>query len=150
MVLWILIAGIAAADLLIKNRIHQNMKINEKRPYRWKKVCLWHIKNKGVAYNRLEDCQPAILFTSSIAITYFLYEMAKEWKNKGFSIYGVSMALLIGGAIGNFLERIKKGYVTDYIYIKAKGAPIFNMADVFILLGMVIFTLSSVFKKEKL
>ena len=141
---------IAAVDLWVKEKVASQMGLGEKRHSPMKQVLLWHIKNKGVAYNHLEGRKKCILIATGGMIGYIIYILAKEPSVHENTIARLSLSALLGGAIGNFLERIKFGYVTDYIYIKAKGMPIFNIADVFIFAGSVIFCLSSVFRKEKL
>lgn len=150
MIIFGIIAGIAAADLWIKWLVCKVMQVGEKRQTKWNRLFFWHIKNKGVAYNHLEGRRKGILLITGGAMIYFLRQMRKQWKTHGMHTPVLAMAFLVGGALGNFLERIKKGYVTDYIYIQVKGLPIFNLADVFILLGTAILSLSSVFHKENL
>lgn len=150
-----LIFAIAALDLLVKALVEQKMPLGKKRQCYFKKNCfykkiyIWHIKNKGVAYNRLEGKQKEILIFTGGCMTFFAWLLKKEWQSYGYTLSEFALAFILGGALGNFLERINKGYVTDYIYIEAKKAPVFNIADVFIVLGTVVFCLSSLFHKEK-
>ncbi len=47
----------------------------------------------------------------------------------------LSLALIIGGAIGNFIDRVRLDYVIDYLNFTLINFPIFNAADVFIVVG---------------
>ena len=51
--------------------------------------------------------------------------------------------MAFAGAFANFIDRIKNGSVTDFIFIKFKNAPVFNVADVFIVLGCISFFIKS-------
>ncbi|MFZ7133653.1 MAG: signal peptidase II [Eubacteriales bacterium] len=48
------------------------------------------------------------------------------------------LSFILGGALGNYIDRIKNGGVTDFLYIKSKHFPIFNIADLFILFPSII------------
>lgn len=150
MILLVFILGIAATDLCVKAFVSKKLAVGEKHECKCKRLSIWHIKNKGIAYNHLEGQRKEILLFTGADIAFFTGILNKECRTKGNTAIGFSIAMLLGGALGNFLERIKKGYVTDYIHIKGKKAPIFNIADVFIAGGAVLFCLSSLFQKEKL
>lgn len=124
------------------------MKIGEKREIVKKRVYLWHIKNKGLPYNKFEGHISWIVGVSCVMLAVLLKQMISIFhteKGKNILFFG---GIFFGGALGNLVERIRKKYVTDFIYIKGKGLPIFNFADVFICIGGIIFFLSSIFKKE--
>ncbi len=145
----IVILLIIAADIGSKAVVNRIMKVGEKREIVKNRFYLWHIKNKGVAYNRFEKHPMMILGISAAALTAFafrLYQTEKAGQKTGASFF---LSLLLGGALGNFFERIKNKNVTDFLYIKIKKAPIFNIADTFVVFGGIFFILSSIFSKEK-
>ena len=78
------------------------------------------------------------------AIIYFIKLLYK----KGSRSLKLGFSFMLGGALGNLYERIFKNGVTDFIYIKFKKAPIFNVADIFILIGNFIILTVSFFKKR--
>ena len=63
----------------------------------------------------------------------FLQALAGKKERK----YAMPLALILGGGFGNFAERVRKGKVTDFIFIPVEGknAPIFNLADVAVWIG---------------
>lgn len=53
----------------------------------------------------------------------------------------VSLAFLTGGALGNFIDRVRQNYVIDFISFNINRCPVFNMADLFIFTGCILFAL---------
>ena len=83
----------------------------------------------------------------SLAIIIFLLNFLK---NENSLISKISISLIIGGALGNIYDRFIYGAVVDFISLHAKGFSwyIFNIADIFIVLGVILFILSQIFKSS--
>ena len=143
-------------DIFTKHMICKNVKKGQKIEIVKKRFYLWHIKNKGAAYNSFEGHMKEIKCISVIGIVYCIFQLIKGNKNIGY-------AFLLGGALGNFIERVKYGAVTDFLYIHyhhssdnsfikklQKNQPIFNIADIFVLLGAITIVLKTILQKENL
>lgn len=106
------------------------------------------IKNNGMAYNTLERNPKAVLYLTGGLIGWcfaaFCMMLTKQEEKKHLLL---PFSLMIGGALGNFWDRIRRGGVTDFLYIKWKKAPIFNLADVAIVSGGVWGLLASLWKR---
>ena len=146
--------GIIFLDIWTKYMICQKVKEGRKIEIVKKRLFLWHIKNKGAAYNSFEGHIKEIKVVSILGIAYCMFQMITGKNKTGYTF-------VLGGAIGNFIERIKYGAVTDFLFwdfpCKTKNTllkklqnhkPIFNVADIFILLGALIITLQTIFQKE--
>lgn len=100
--------------------------------------------NKGAAFSFLASASgwQRYFFTgvSIIAIVFILYFMRK---NAGQKLFSWAFALILGGAIGNLIDRLLYGQVTDFIdfYIGTWHWPAFNIADSAITIGAVLFIL---------
>ncbi|MEC9414168.1 MAG: signal peptidase II [Pseudomonadota bacterium] len=104
--------------------------------------------NTGVSYGLFSgggNLQRWILIILSIAIIIFLLNFLKSEKS---IIPRISISLIVGGALGNIFDRFVYGAVIDFISLHAKGFSwyIFNIADIFIVLGVILFILSQIFK----
>ena len=98
------------------------------------------VYNYGVAFNFLENKRYLILLFSLILI-YFLFNLRKDLpKTKK---YDILFGVILGGIIGNLLDRVFRGYVIDYLetFIFGISFPIFNLADICITLGIIIMVL---------
>ena len=101
---------------------------------------LTYVHNKGAAFSFLSDAGGwqhlffvAIASLASIALSYWLWRVpaALRWQACAF-------ALILGGAIGNLIDRLRYGYVIDFIdfYVRQWHWPVFNLADSAITLGV--------------
>ena len=111
-----------------------------------------HIKNPGGAFGLLANLTPGMrtfifLFISSLAVGLILYFYLKTPVNQSWLAAG--FALIFGGAIGNLIDRIRFGVVTDFLdfYISKYHWPAFNVADSAITAGIGIFVFHLLFKK---
>jgi signal peptidase II len=111
-----------------------------------------HIKNPGGAFGLLANLTPGMrtfifLFISSLAVGLILYFYLKTPVNQTWLAAG--FALIFGGAIGNLIDRIRFGVVTDFLdfYISKYHWPAFNVADSAITVGIGIFIFHLLFKK---
>ena len=111
-----------------------------------------HINNPGGAFGLLASLSPQwrtiiFLFVSSLAVGLILYFYIKTpqshpWLAAGF-------ALIFGGAIGNLIDRLRFGFVIDFLdfYIAKYHWPAFNIADSAITVGLTIFIIHIVLRK---
>lgn len=96
---------------------------------------LTYMKNSGAAFSLLENAREFLIIVSIVATTLlFMY----VHNNKGIHLISVSfIALLCAGIMANCHERIVLGYVRDYIHLNFINFPIFNIADIFITIGVI-------------
>jgi signal peptidase II len=85
---------------------------------------------------------------SLAAIVYLMYFLVRT--DPGRSLPNLAVGILMGGAIGNLYDRLALGYVRDFIYMYYRSYhwPNYNMADVFICLGIGLMILEVLFSKE--
>lgn len=97
--------------------------------------------NDGVSFSMLSGKRFLILIISLI-ILIFLYFYMKRFKENTKNI--IAFSLVFGGLLGNFIDRIFYGYVIDFIdfYVFNYNFPIFNFADAFICIGIVLLLYS--------
>lgn len=95
------------------------------------------VKNTGISFGMFSDMKMPIIILTIIIIGYMFYEFYKS-ENK---IHLFAVVLIISGAFGNLIDRLLRGYVIDFISfeIMKHEMAIFNMADSFITLGVLIY-----------
>lgn len=104
------------------------------------------ITNKGGAFGIIllkEIWFIAISLILILLIIYFYFQYQKTSQTQ----YFLPLGMITGGATGNLIDRIRFGYVIDFIDLRIW--PIFNMADVAITTGIFIFLINSIFAKRK-
>lgn len=97
---------------------------------------LHYLKNSGAAFSLLQDAREFLIIISVAATTLLLTYAHNHIRS--ISYLAISfIALLSAGIMSNCHERIVLGYVRDYIQLKIFNFPIFNVADIFITIGVI-------------
>lgn len=109
---------------------------------------LTYVKNSGAAWSILKDERILLLIISVIVLFLINKYMNKEKLSK---LEELSYGLIIGGIFGNLFDRIIYGFVIDFLDFKIFGYnyPIFNLADTFIVIGVILMLIIS-FRKDRL
>ena len=107
--------------------------------------------NKGVSFSLLtsdSDYAPYLLSAFAVGVSICLLYWLKKEKDK---LSRIGLALILGGAIGNVIDRIRFGGVVDFLdfYIGEYHWPAFNVADSTICIGVVLILIRSVFGGKK-
>lgn len=120
-----------------------------------------HERNTGAAFSSFEGWQGMFLVFTIVAVGVLLDQMRKL-RPEAVSM-GATLGLILSGALGNFIDRLRFGYVTDFIRVYTEHPsmkewlyenvgtntyPIFNIADSSILVGVILFLLISTFGED--
>lgn len=103
---------------------------------------LTYTNNTGAAFSILTDKRIFLVLVGIIILILLIYYLKKhQIKN---TINKIAFALVIGGSIGNLIDRIIRGSVVDFIDIKifSYNFPIFNLADTFITIGVLLLLIN--------
>lgn len=113
---------------------------------------LHYLENRGAAFSMLQNKRTLFIFTSVVMLTIIFYVLFKLPRQKKYRIWQVFLCLICAGAAGNMIDRIRYDYVVDYIYFKIIDFPVFNLADILITIGTVLFFIVVLFfvKEEEL
>ena len=143
-------ALIAVIDQIIKYFVVTDLKPINKLEVIPGLFSLVYVENKGAAFGMLENARWIfIIFTIIVTIFLIALVLSKKINNKLFNIASV---LIIGGGIGNLIDRIFLGYVVDYLSVSF-FPPVCNFADYCITVGVALLAIYIVFyygKEEKL
>ena len=150
-VLVVLSVAILALDLITKYVICGMFAENEgitAIPYLFNIIV---VHNEGAAWGILSGNQIGLIILSILLFAFLVWYFVKEKKKSWLLV--VSMAFIYGGCIGNLFDRIVFGYVRDFIQFAFwQSFPIFNFADVFLTVGVILFAIYLIIflvKKEK-
>ena len=144
---------VVALDQLTKSYVTAGMLLHESFTVVEGFLNITYVRNPGAAFGFLAHASPALRFVFFMAITVLaigiiLYYVAKSAEEEPRLI--LALSLILGGALGNLIDRLRFGAVVDFIdvYFKTYHWPAFNIADSAISLGAV-FMLLSMFKRRK-
>ena len=99
-----------------------------------------HVNNPGIAFGLFSSWASAVTFLTAGAVIWMLFYFAKSGARH--PILPVALGLLIGGSLGNLVDRLRIGHVTDFLDLRFW--PAFNLADTFIVVGVGILLLTLV------
>lgn len=112
---------------------------------------LEYLENTGAAFSSFMGKQTFLIILTVIVTAFCIVEFARIPEEKRFFGLRLSFLLLISGAIGNLIDRTKKGYVVDYFYFVPVNFPRFNVADCYVTVSVVLLVilLFFVYKDEE-
>lgn len=140
---WRVIVALVAADQIVKVIIRSIVPLYETRTVIPGFFDLVHVRNEGVAFGLLNnfDLQHKWLLTTALALTalagigyYARYIRPEEWLAR------LGLSMILGGAIGNLIDRVYAGYVLDFVDLHWSGWHFwaFNVADASISIGAIL------------
>ena len=133
-----------AKSLIIKNvMLYEVLPVNSF-------INITHQENAGAAFSILSNAggwQRWFLSVLAICISVYIVFWLFRLRNQDQIILSIGLSLVLGGAIGNVIDRIQLGYVIDYIQVLIMGWPFpsFNIADASITVGAVILIIDALF-----
>lgn len=103
-----------------------------------------HVTNSGAAFGILQGAGPLLIMTSVIGMAAILVYLFSP----GFAhpLMRLGLAVMLGGAVGNLIDRVKDGEVVDYI--KVPNWPAFNVADSAITIGVLLLAWAMIREPE--
>lgn len=110
-----------------------------------------YVENRGAAFGILQNKQWLFVLVTVLSVCIFLYVLIFYYKNLSLWLL-FSLSLILGGTIGNFLDRIRLGFVVDFISVKILNRynfAVFNLADSFIVIGAIMLVFYIVFLEPK-
>lgn len=107
---------------------------------------LTYLQNKGIAFGFFQNAEFLFTITSAAIIIFIL--LLNFYKNTN-TLFLFSTCVIAGGALGNLIDRILRGFVVDYIYISIFPA-VFNFADACITIGAFILAINCILGVKQL
>lgn len=153
MVYFFITAIIFIADLFIKDAVEAKMDFKDEKYILNNKLILRKVHNSGGAGNIGENNQEFVSgFSTALTFGVFFAQAAAVGK-KGIRVVKTALSLVLGGALSNVYDRIKRKYVVDYFSFNSQKEKIknmvFNISDIFIFIGIFILTICAVIGDDK-
>jgi len=131
--------AVIAADQLTKALVRARLAEGEAWPSPDAVLAISHVENPGAAFGILQGASSFLLAATVVGVCVVLvYLMVVPPAQR---LYVAALALILGGAVGNLIDRLAKGTVTDFI--DPTHYPAFNIADSAIVCGVIAVTLLS-------
>ena len=119
-------------------------------------VVLWegvfelrYLENRGAAFGIFQN-QMIVFFILTVVIgAGLIWFYSKIPEKRHYFLMRIPVAVCFAGAVGNFIDRVLRGYVVDFFYFKLIDFPIFNVADIYITCSAFFFVLLFIFKYKE-
>lgn len=103
---------------------------------------LTYVENTGAAFSIFTDMQLLLKIVTSIFIVFlFLLLSHHQKKERRFTWKSLSLSFIIGGAMGNLIDRFRYEYVVDFFDFRLINFAVFNIADIFIVTGSILLVI---------
>lgn len=107
---------------------------------------LRYIENRGMAFGLFEGKIPVFVILCLLFFCLFVYVYARIPRTRYYLPLAVTSVIMVSGALGNFIDRVFRGYVVDFIYFSLIDFPVFNMADIYVVCSGILLVLLVCFK----
>lgn len=144
------VAGIVIfIDQLTKWLVVQMMEVGEHIPIIADVFYLTSHRNRGAAWGILQGQMWFFYIVTVLVIAFIIYYMQKYAHES--KLIGWSLAFILGGAVGNFVDRVMRKEVVDFLdfYIGSYNYPIFNIADSALVIGVIVMMAATLLDGKK-
>lgn len=124
-------AAVVVADQITKNLIERDVALGQSHevlPF----LDITHVRNTGIAFGIFPGRLEVISLLTAAAVVWMLVHFARSGSRH--VLFPAALGLLIGGSVSNLADRVRNGFVTDFIHVS--HWPTFNLADTFIVVGV--------------
>lgn len=130
---FLLAAVLTVADQVVKYLVRLNIPLGQRLSFLPGVMDLTFVQNTGAAFSLLEEHTWLLTLLSGVAAVVLAVLLVKKifphWSGQ------LALGLLLGGAVGNFIDRLLLGYVTDMFAVTFVNFPVFNVADIGVVVG---------------
>lgn len=102
---------------------------------------LTYVENRGAAFGMLQNQRIFFLIFTFIVIAFVYYYYTKIPMTKRFFLLRLTTQVFFAGAIGNWIDRLRLSYVVDTFYFNLIDFPVFNVADMYVVVASISFIL---------
>ncbi|ALQ69472.1 lipoprotein signal peptidase LspA [Bacillus thuringiensis] len=149
MIYYVIALFVIVIDQISKWLIVKNMELGTSIPIIDNVLYITSHRNRGAAWGILENKMWFFYIITVIFVVFIVFYMKKYAKTD--KLLGISLGLILGGAIGNFIDRVFRQEVVDFIhvYIFSYNYPVFNIADSALCIGVVLIIIQTLLEGKK-
>ena len=139
--------AVVVVDQLVKAWVRESMGLYTSIPL-WPGVFhLTYTQNTGMAFSLLEGAIPLLAAAALLVIGVIVAAQVRAGSHMTY-LFGAALALPLGGAVGNLIDRLVRRSVTDMFDFRLIKFPIFNVADSAITIGVILLAYRTLMAKE--
>ena len=143
---WIIIAAAVVLDIVSKQLVISGMELEQAISVIPGVFDLRYIRNYGAAFSIMQN-KRIFLIAVTVVMMAALCVYAVKMGNRISKAERIALAMIVGGGIGNLIDRVFLGYVNDFLDIHI--IPIFNVADCFVTVGCILLVIAVLSEKKE-
>lgn len=138
-------------DQFTKYLVAANMDLYEFYPVIQDVFEIRYIQNSGTAWGLFAGMNMHTFFVimTVVLMAVMVYTYIKLSAHRQYLPLNITLVILFAGAVGNMLDRIRLHYVIDFLYFKLINFPIFNVADIYVVVGMLLLAYLILFRYQE-
>jgi signal peptidase II len=127
---------IVVADQVTKALVVANLDLGQQVPLIGTLVMIWHVQNRGAAFSLFQGALPLMYLVTILALGMLIY-FYRAFADRGLWLQ-ILLGVILGGVAGNFVDRVRLGYVTDWLSMGIGDLrwPTYNVADASMFCGI--------------
>lgn len=141
----VIVAILIGLDQIIKYWALNYLQVVESIPVINNIFNLTYVENRGAAFGMLQNNQTIFIVVAAISSCYGIYYLHTKKMN---NIGKIGILLVISGAIGNLIDRVRLGFVVDYLDFHIIWNYVFNLADCFVVVGTILLCIYIITSEE--
>ena len=107
---------------------------------------LHYLENRGMAFGLFEGKIPVFVILCVLFFCVFFYVYARIPRTGYYLPLTITSLIMVSGALGNFIDRVFRKYVVDFIYFSLIDFPVFNMDDIYVVCSGILLVILVCFK----
>lgn len=148
--LFVAVALLTGFDQLTKLLAVKNLKGKADIPLIPDVLYFQYLENRGAAFGIFQDRKIFLVLLTCLILVGVCYVLWKIPADKKYIYLKLLCFLITAGGIGNLIDRVRLDYVIDFIYFAPIDFPVFNVADIYVSVGMVfLFTVVLFYYKDE-
>lgn len=149
MIYTIIILFVIILDQYSKYLAYTRLSIIETFPIINNGFHLTYRQNTGAAFSIFREHQSVLMWITLIVIIFMVFLLAKLINEKASRLILIGTSMIVGGAIGNLIDRIRLGYVVDFFDFRLINFAVFNIADSCIVVGALVISAFVIYTEVK-
>lgn len=130
-----IVIGSVVLDQLTKAIVVAQLALYEEHAFLPGLIRFYHTRNTGAAFSMLADRPWVFMVLSVVAMAVIVWMLVQFWNRHPLMM--VSLSMILGGGVGNMIDRFVNGYVVDFLDFQFMKFAVFNVADIFVTCGSV-------------
>ena len=132
-------------DIYSKAWVISNLRYQPPRIIIYNVFQLRYLENRGAAFGILYGQQYFLITATFLVLGFIFWFYHKVPAGKRFYPLRFCSILLVAGAIGNLIDRLRWGFVVDFLFLEIINFPIFNVADMYVVISCILFAILVLF-----